>query len=150
METSDSSNREVFSSIDRILKNLHVSENEYNESIILYTANREKDFILGALYSDHVEFVEFQNGKLRANSTHSGYLQNLNLEKSRILERLKQKVRNIKVNEIEFRLGKVKKTIRKTSKKDANFEGKEDLFRFLETIDDPKEKESLKRLISFL
>jgi hypothetical protein len=127
-----------------------VSENEYNESIILYTANREKDFILGALYSDHVEFVEFQNGKLRANSTHSGYLQNLNLEKSRILERLKQKVRNIKVNEIEFRLGKVKKTIRKTSKKDANFEGKEDLFRFLETIDDPKEKESLKRLISFL
>ena len=75
METSDSSNREVFSSIDRILKNLHVSEHEYNESIILYTANREKDFILGALYSDHVEFVEFQNGKLRANSTHSGYLQ---------------------------------------------------------------------------
>jgi hypothetical protein len=150
MEQSDSSNLEVFTSLDRILRNLNVTEQEYNESIVIYTANRQKDFILGPLYSEHVEFIEFQNGKLKANSTHSGYLQNLNFEKTKILDRLRQKVKNVKINEIEFRLGKVKKTIRKETKKQGSLEGKEDLIQFLETIDDPKEKDSLKRLLSFL
>ena len=136
--------------IEAILRNLHVSEEEYQESIVLYFTNREKLAILGPLYSGNVEFVEFQRGKLKAHTRNSAYLQNLLLDKSKILKRIQETVPKVPILQLDFRVGTVKTQIQNTEKVTGNLEGKEDLVAFLEKVENPEEKSALLRLISFL